>query len=108
MDGNKENNNISNLEWCTAQQNNEHALKTHLRKGFIPISIKKELVQEFLKGKTVKELSKNFPNTHPNTLSRMMREQAKKDNLEKEWKQEAKNKRRIVACKNLKKINVKN
>ena len=32
IDGDKENNNISNLEWCTAGQNNIHAIENGLRK----------------------------------------------------------------------------
>ena len=32
-DGNKKNNHINNLEWCTSQQNNIHALKNGLRAG---------------------------------------------------------------------------
>lgn len=31
IDGNKENNHFSNLEWCTAQENLKHALDTGLR-----------------------------------------------------------------------------
>lgn len=108
INGNKEDNYISNLEWCSAQQNITHALKTNLRKGWIPISTKKELVNQYLSGKTIKELAQNFPKTHPNTLSRMLREQAKKDGLEIEWREESKRKRKIVACKNLEKINDKN
>lgn len=33
IDGNKNNNHYSNLEWCTHQYNNIHALKTGLRTG---------------------------------------------------------------------------
>lgn len=32
-DGNKKNNHINNLEWCTSQQNNIHALENGLRAG---------------------------------------------------------------------------
>ena len=32
-DGNKENNHISNLEWCTYSQNNAHAYQTGLKTG---------------------------------------------------------------------------
>ena len=33
IDGNKDNNDVSNLEWCTALHNNAHALQTGLREG---------------------------------------------------------------------------
>lgn len=32
IDGNKENNNVSNLEWCNNQENQDHSWKTGLRK----------------------------------------------------------------------------
>ena len=108
INGNKEDNHVSNLEWCSAQQNMLHALKTNLRKGWIPTSTKQELVNQYLNGKTIAELVKDFPKTHPSTLSGMLRRQAKKDGLEKEWKEESKRKRKIVACKNLEIINAKN
>ncbi len=34
IDGNKNNNNINNLEWVTNKENVDHAIKLELRKGF--------------------------------------------------------------------------
>lgn len=36
IDGNKQNNDISNLEWCSYSQNNKHALDNNLRKPPAP------------------------------------------------------------------------
>lgn len=36
IDGNKQNNHISNLEWCTASENLKHAFQTGLNKGGAP------------------------------------------------------------------------
>lgn len=37
IDGDKRNNNVSNLEWCTASENLKHAFKTGLNKGSSPL-----------------------------------------------------------------------
>ena len=39
IDGNKTNNNINNLEWCSAQQNMQHSWDTGLNKGRAPVKI---------------------------------------------------------------------
>ena len=36
IDGNKTNNSVSNLEWCTPAYNNQHAFRTGLRSGSKP------------------------------------------------------------------------
>lgn len=52
-DGNKQNNNAENLEWCTQKQNNQHAWDNGLCKGFERTSEYRERVR-----KTVKRLWK--------------------------------------------------
>lgn len=39
-DGNKQNNNVTNLEWCTQAENNQHAWNTGLSKAYIRIGDK--------------------------------------------------------------------
>ena len=107
IDGDKLNNNASNLEWCSAEQNVQHSLRTGLRKGFIHVDVKRELLDKVLQGCTVAELALHIGN-HPNTLNRMLREQAYKDGKESEWEEESKRKRKATALKNLELINVRN
>lgn len=49
IDGNKENNNINNLEWCSREQNRKHAIKLGLLK------CKENVKQKFMRKDVTKE-----------------------------------------------------
>lgn len=107
IDGDKSNNCVTNLEWCSAERNINHALETGLRKGFVHVDVKRQLLDRVLAGETVADLAVEAGN-HANTLNRMLRVQAQKDNKHAEWEAEAKRKRKLVAIRNLEKINARN
>lgn len=60
IDGDKQNNHVSNLEWCTASENFTHARETGLYKGWTVESRKKN---------SKSHINKNFTKTHIDNLS---------------------------------------
>lgn len=97
----------ANLEWATGAQNAQHALETGLRKGFVHVDVRRELLALVLGGATVADLAIEIGN-HPNTLNKMLRLQADKDGLAEQWQIESQRKRKLAAMKNLEIINARN
>lgn len=105
-DGDKAHNHADNVEWCSAAENTQHALKTGLRGGYVHVDVKRVMLERALNGELVSDLALEVGN-HPNTLNRMLRVQAEKDGRADEWKAEVRRKRRRTATRNLEKINAR-
>ena len=106
IDGNKENNVVTNLEWCTPAENIQHALKNNLckKRTFVSYDDKLSWLHLVLDGMTVKELS-NKTGRRMQTLHRMLRETAKKEGIHHLWKAQMENFRALVAKRNLEHAN---
>lgn len=103
-DGDKTNNDLSNLEWIDESGNAQHALKTGLRKGFVSLQTRRDLLQKVFQGEQIKDLWEGI-SSHPNTLSRMLRQTAEKDGLKDQWDEVMKRNRQDAAKRNLERIN---
>lgn len=103
-DGNKENCSVENLEWCSCQQNIQHALATGLRPGYMSADDKETYLAQVLAGKSVPELAREI-GRRPETLSKMLRETAKRLGKSADWTQAMKEARRNAAIRNIAKAN---
>lgn len=104
INGDKELNLVSNLEWCTAEHNINEAFRIGLRPGYMSMDDKLLLVGRVLKGDLIRDLATEF--NRPETgLSGMLRRAADKSNQRPLWDIEMKRRRKDVAIRNLAKIN---
>lgn len=82
-DGNRQNNSLSNLEWCTSSENSYHAVNTGLR-TYTNRLTRNEFIcclQEIIQGENYTALSERVPYKVP-FLSTKLRKIAREENIE--------------------------
>lgn len=104
IDGNKTNNDISNLEWVSRSENIQRSLEIGLRKGFMSLDDKFVLLGRVLAGEALKALAEET-GRHPVVLSKMLRSAAEKCGRSGEWVETMKQRRKDAAIRNLERIN---
>ena len=103
-DGDKQNCDVKNLEWCTAKFNNNHALQTGLRPGYMSADEKEQHLAAVLAGVQVNDLAFTI-SRRPETLHKMLRETAQRLGVKDQWDAQMKENRRATAIRNLTTIN---
>ena len=106
-DGDKSNCAVENLEWCTARFNNNHALQTGLRPGYMSADEKEAHLASVLSGVQVNDIASAIFR-RPETLHKMLRETAERLGIKDQWNAQMKENRRAAAIRNLATINNRN
>lgn len=74
IDGNKENNHVTNLEWCTRSENSQHAYDTGLKKPYTGIKDRgnnkfaDEWYELFNQGMSLRKIGKQYNVSHHTIL----------------------------------------
>lgn len=99
IDGDKHNNNLSNLEWHTDSENIQHAYDNGLNHGSnITDSDRKVMYNRFMKGDSMKLISESYSFNNV-TVSNHIRKYVKENNLSEVYEAEKVRQKQLRQCK---------